>query len=146
MAPDRPDDTRLLIAYLRPERRNIAALAAVLVVAMGLPLAGPVLIGRFVDDAIAGVDTSRLATIASAFLVLVLAGDLLRLVVTWLSVRMAWRVGNTLCLEPMVSAGSGESEVESDGWTVVTIDGTWAAHAEHTVLVGPDGPEVLTMS
>jgi len=56
------------------------------------------------------------------------------------------RVGNTLCLEPMVCGGSGETELLEDGWTVVTDDGSWAAHAEHTVLVGPDGPEVLTMS
>lgn len=56
------------------------------------------------------------------------------------------RVGNTLCLEPMVCAGSGDTDVDSDGWTVITADRTWAAHAEHTVMVGPDGPEVLTMS
>lgn len=126
MAPDRPDDTRLLIAYLRPERRNIAALAAVLVVAMGLPLAGPVLIGRFVDDAIAGVDTSRLATIASAFLVLVLAGDLLRLVVTWLSVRMAWRVGNTLRRDLCAHALSLDLDWHSEhspGQLIERIDG-----------------------
>src|SRR4051794_30625063 len=46
-----PADARLLAAYLRPERRAIAALTAILVVAMVLPLAGPVLVGRFVDAA-----------------------------------------------------------------------------------------------
>lgn len=55
------------------------------------------------------------------------------------------RIGNTLCLEPMVCAGSGDADVDGDGWTVLTSDGTWAAHAEHTVVVGPEGPEVLTM-
>src|SRR5690606_14097898 len=53
-------------------------------------------VGRFVDDAIAGDPTGHLVALAAAFLVLTLAGDLLELVVTWLSVRMAWRVGNTL--------------------------------------------------
>ena len=31
-----------------------------------------------------------------------------------------------------------------DGWTVVTADGTWAAHFEHTVAITADGPWVLT--
>ena len=32
----------------------------------------------------------------------------------------------------------------ADGWTVVTADGSLASHAEHTVLVGDHGPEILT--
>lgn len=89
-------DVRLLLAYLRPERRPIAALAGLLVVAMVLPLAGPVLVGRFVDSALAGGDAGDLATIGAFFLLATLSGEALQLVVTWLSVRMAWRVGNRL--------------------------------------------------
>ena len=97
MSPDAPSaDVRLLLAYLRPERRRLVALVGLLVVAMLLPLCGPLLIGRFVDEALAGADTATLVAIALAFLATTLTGDSLQLVVTWLSVRLAWRVGNQL--------------------------------------------------
>jgi ATP-binding cassette, subfamily B, bacterial len=89
-------DTRLLVAYLRPEGRRLGALVGVLVVAMVLPLAGPLLVGRFVDAALAGDPTTTLVTLAVVFLGVTLTGDGLQLVVTWLSVRLAWRVGNRL--------------------------------------------------
>jgi len=50
----------------------------------------------------------------------------------------------TLAIEPMVSAGSGATRVKRDGWTVVTEDGSLAAHYEHTLWISPDGPVVLT--
>ena len=37
-------------------------------------------------------------------------------------------------------------ETRRDGWTVATRDGRWSAHFEHTVAVGPDGPEILSAS
>jgi methionyl aminopeptidase len=53
--------------------------------------------------------------------------------------------GVVLAIEPMLLAGGNDDvEVLSDGWTVVTSDGSFAAHTEHTVLVGDDGPEILT--
>ena len=54
-------------------------------------------------------------------------------------------VGVVLAIEPML-IGGGSNDVLSldDGWTVVTADGSLAAHAEHTVLVGEHGPEILT--
>ncbi|MCL2004057.1 MAG: type I methionyl aminopeptidase [Oscillospiraceae bacterium] len=52
--------------------------------------------------------------------------------------------GMTLAIEPMVAAGGGETEVLRDGWTVVTTDGSLAAHYEHTVLVTKAEPELLT--
>lgn len=55
------------------------------------------------------------------------------------------RVGNVLAIEPMVAIGTAETDVLEDAWTVVTVDGTWAAHAEHTVAITDDGPEVLTL-
>jgi len=91
-----PADVRLLAAHLRPERRKIVALVGILVVAMLLPLAGPVLVGEFVNAALAGDPTSSLVRLALLFLAATLTGDALQLVVTWLSVRMAWRVGNNL--------------------------------------------------
>jgi methionyl aminopeptidase len=53
--------------------------------------------------------------------------------------------GDVFAVEPMVSAGSDETRVLADGWTVVTLDGSWAAHWEHTVAVTDHGPEILTL-
>jgi methionyl aminopeptidase len=52
--------------------------------------------------------------------------------------------GMTLALEPMVVAGDWHTKVLGDGWTVVTADGSCAAHFEHTVLVTEGEPEILT--
>jgi len=40
--------------------------------------------------------------------------------------------------------GSEETVLLEDGWTVITADGSWAAHFEHTTAITPDGPWVLT--
>jgi methionyl aminopeptidase len=52
--------------------------------------------------------------------------------------------GQVITIEPIISAGTGETRDGGDGWTVVTADGALSAHAEHTVVIGPDGPEILT--
>jgi methionyl aminopeptidase len=52
--------------------------------------------------------------------------------------------GMALAIEPMVTLGSRTTEELDDGWTVVTADGSWAAHWEHTVAILEDGPWVLT--
>jgi methionyl aminopeptidase len=54
-------------------------------------------------------------------------------------------VGDVYAIEPMVCARGCETAVLTDGWTVVTIDGSRAAHWEHTVAVTDDGPEILTL-
>ena len=56
------------------------------------------------------------------------------------------RVKEGLCVavEPMLTAGSAQSRILDDGWTVVTADGSRAAHAEHSVAVLADGLFVLT--
>src|SRR5690606_31724880 len=53
--------------------------------------------------------------------------------------------GDVFAVEPMACAGDGATRVLDDGWTVVTVDGSRAAHWEHTVAVTDDGPEVLTL-
>jgi methionyl aminopeptidase len=53
--------------------------------------------------------------------------------------------GQVLAIEPMVNVGGPDVVTKSDGWTVVTKDGTLSAHFEHTVAVGPDGPEILSV-
>ena len=52
--------------------------------------------------------------------------------------------GICLAIEPMLTLGSGDVEVRSDGWTVATLDGSLAAHFEHTIAVTDNGPEILT--
>lgn len=54
------------------------------------------------------------------------------------------RTGMALAIEPMLVLGSPETRLLDDGWTVVTADGSWAAHFEHTVAITDDGPVVLT--
>ncbi len=54
------------------------------------------------------------------------------------------RTGLTLAIEPMLTAGGEETRTLDDGWTVVTADGSIAAHFEHTVAVGPEGGRILT--
>ncbi len=52
--------------------------------------------------------------------------------------------GLCLAIEPMFTLGSHEVEIRADGWTVVTSDGTLAAHWEHSIAVTDEGPRVLT--
>lgn len=50
----------------------------------------------------------------------------------------------TIAIEPMATLGSERVYVAEDGWTILTQDGSWAAHFEHTVLITEDGAEILT--
>jgi len=53
--------------------------------------------------------------------------------------------GMVFAIEPMVNAGGHQVESLSDGWTVVTRDGSLSAHFEHTVAITEHGPLVLTV-
>ena len=53
-------------------------------------------------------------------------------------------VGSVLAIEPMLTLGTANTVVLADEWTVVTADGSRAAHWEHTVAVTDDGPRILT--
>ncbi|WP_281273678.1 type I methionyl aminopeptidase [Nocardioides pocheonensis] len=52
--------------------------------------------------------------------------------------------GLALAVEPMVTLGTKRTLVAEDDWTIVTADGSWAAHFEHTFTLTPDGPWILT--
>ncbi len=54
--------------------------------------------------------------------------------------------GMTICIEPMVCAGDWHVEILDDDWTVVTRDGSLAAHYENTILITDGEPEILTMA
>jgi len=54
--------------------------------------------------------------------------------------------GMTIAIEPMATLGTHKVWVARDGWTILTCDTSWSAHFEHTVLITPDGFEVITHS
>jgi methionyl aminopeptidase len=56
------------------------------------------------------------------------------------------RAGYCFAIEPMLNLGTPDTKVLDDGWTVITADGRVSAHAEHTVAITLDGPEVLTLT
>ncbi len=55
------------------------------------------------------------------------------------------QAGMTFTIEPMINVGKRHTKVLKDGWTVVTKDHSLSAQWEHTILVTPDGYEVLTL-
>lgn len=54
------------------------------------------------------------------------------------------KAGMVLAIEPMINAGKPEVRVLPDGWTAVTVDGSFSAHFEQTVAITENGPLVLT--
>ena len=54
------------------------------------------------------------------------------------------RPGLVVAIEPMLTLGADETQLLADDWTVVTADGSLAAHFEHTIAVTEEGHEVLT--
>jgi methionyl aminopeptidase len=53
----------------------------------------------------------------------------------------------TFTIEPMINNGDFKTTLSKvDGWTVRTADGSLSAQWEHTILVTPDGHEILTQS
>jgi methionyl aminopeptidase len=56
------------------------------------------------------------------------------------------RAGYCFAIEPMLNLGTEKTKTLADKWTVVTLDGKASAHAEHTLAVTLDGPEILTLT
>jgi methionyl aminopeptidase len=59
--------------------------------------------------------------------------------------RQVMEPGLTFTIEPMITEGSWQDALWNDGWTAVTADGLRSAQFEHTVVVTPDGAEILTL-
>jgi methionyl aminopeptidase len=53
--------------------------------------------------------------------------------------------GMVIAIEPMLTVGSSDTEVLSDGWTTITKDRKLSAHWEHTIAITEEGPEILTI-
>lgn len=54
------------------------------------------------------------------------------------------KAGEAIAIEPMINMGTHEVRVKKNGWTVVTEDGRWSAHFEHTIVIGEQGPLITT--
>jgi len=54
--------------------------------------------------------------------------------------------GLCLAIEPMFTLGGHDTRIQPDDWTVVTADGSLAAHFEHSIAVTENGPEILTVA
>lgn len=52
--------------------------------------------------------------------------------------------GMVFTIEPVLSLGTEEIEIQEDGWTAMSTDGSRSAQFEHTVLITDDGVEILT--
>jgi len=52
--------------------------------------------------------------------------------------------GMVVAIEPIISAGTGKIITEKDGWTISTADGALSAHFEHTVIITPEKPIIIT--
>ena len=56
------------------------------------------------------------------------------------------KAGMTICIEPMASLGDWRIAFDEDQWTIRMLDGSIAAHYEHTLLITDTGAEILTLS
>lgn len=59
--------------------------------------------------------------------------------------RIMLKPGMVIAIEPMVNMGGIDTAVLEDGWTVVTTDGSYAAHFEHTVAITEGDADILTL-
>lgn len=59
--------------------------------------------------------------------------------------RTALKPGMVIAIEPMVNMGGIDTLILDDGWTVVTSDGSYAAHFEHTVAITEGDADILTL-
>lgn len=57
---------------------------------------------------------------------------------------VAIKPGMTIAIEPIVTAGNRFTKTLSDHWTIVTQDKSWSAHFEHSLVITPNGCEILT--
>ena len=62
------------------------------------------------------------------------------------SISLPLQVGMVLAIEPMLAIGTHEVKILSDKWTANTLDGSLAAHFEHSIVIQQSGPEILSLS
>lgn len=116
-----------------PHRLRVSGMALVLAIAGGLPLLGPILIGRFIDAAADGSTSSRLLVLAGAYAVVGLARQLMAVVVAWTAADLAWSVTNELrsdLARHVLALDLGFHRRTSPGELVSRVDGDVTALSE----------------
>ena len=96
MEPTTIDPRRVLRAHLWPQRTALAGLIAALAAGTALPLMGPIILGHFVDRAVAGASTGELVGVGIVYLVVATAAQGATVVRTWVASRQAWTATNRL--------------------------------------------------
>jgi ABC-type multidrug transport system fused ATPase/permease subunit len=128
-------------AYLRPQRRRLALLAAVFTAAIGLQLANPQLAKAFIDEASAGAPFDRLLHIAGVFLAVALLTQLATVAEVYVAEDLGWRTTNALRVDVTAHVlalddrfhaehGAGELMERIDG-DVAAIAGFFARFVVH---------------
>lgn len=108
-------------------------MSAILTITGSLPLAGPVLIAAFLDQAIAGASSTRLTMIAAVYVALGVIRTVMSVAVAWSATDLAWRVTNTLRSElthHVLGLDLGFHRATSPGELVSRVDGDVTALSE----------------
>ncbi|MCP3936077.1 MAG: ABC transporter ATP-binding protein [Actinomycetia bacterium] len=108
-------------------------MAAVLAVAGGLPLLGPILIGRFIDDASTGATATHLFVLAGVYVAVGLARQFMAVVVAWTAADLAWTVTNEVrsdLTRHVLALDLGFHRRTSPGELVSRVDGDVTALSE----------------
>jgi len=116
----------LLSDYLRPLRSRVAVLGVVLFGTIGLQLANPQLIKRFIDGALAGRGTSELVPIAVGFMLIAVAQQALAIWATYLAEDIGWTATNSLranLADHVIHLDMGFHKGHSSGELIERIDG-----------------------
>ncbi|MDG1412136.1 MAG: ABC transporter ATP-binding protein [Acidimicrobiales bacterium] len=124
---------RALFGLLGPHRVRAGAMSGVLTVAGSLPLLGPVLIGRFIDDAGAGATTEHLVFLAGLYIAVGLCRQLMAVAVAWTAADLAWTVTNDLrsdLARHVLALDLGFHRGTSPGELVSRVDGDVTALSE----------------
>lgn len=117
---------RLLSQYLRPLRKRMGLLGAVVLADIALQLVGPQLIKRFIDGAIAGVGTSVLVPIATWFIIIAVVQQAMAVWATYLAEDAGWSATNSLradLADHVVRLDLGFHKTHSPGELIERIDG-----------------------
>jgi ATP-binding cassette, subfamily B, bacterial len=126
-------DRDLVTTYLRPQRLRLALLAVVLLAGIGLQLANPLLVGTFVDRALAGAAAAQLVQIAAAFLVVALLTQVAAVAETYVAEDVGWRTTNALRVDltdHVLTLDDSFHARHGSGELIERIDGDVSAIAE----------------
>jgi ATP-binding cassette subfamily B protein len=89
----------LLATHIRPQRGRFILMSALLLGSIGLQIVNPQIMRAFIDEALAGANLSQLVWAALAFLGIALLGQMISVIVIYLSENVAWTATNTLRAE-----------------------------------------------